>query len=58
MNKIADNDLFDWVGRAKIIDCICNSILVDPQTRQVSPSKILIRKDLKEITFPFCLVSI
>lgn len=58
MNKIADSDLFDWVGRTKLIDCICNFILVDPQIGQVSPSKIFIKKDWNEITFPFCLVSV
>ncbi|KAF3642280.1 hypothetical protein FXO38_21200 [Capsicum annuum] len=42
VNKIADSDLFDWVGRTKLIDCICNFILVDPQTGQSMIEKLLL----------------
>ncbi|KAM3381087.1 serine/threonine-protein kinase ATM isoform X3 [Capsicum galapagoense] len=42
VNKIADSDLFDWVGRTKLIDCICNFIVVDPQTGQSMIEKLLL----------------
>ncbi|XP_009622788.1 serine/threonine-protein kinase ATM isoform X4 [Nicotiana tomentosiformis] len=42
VNKIADSDLFDWVGRTKLIDCICNFILVDPQIGQSMIEKLML----------------
>lgn len=42
LNKIADSDLFDWIGRTKLIDCIFNFILVDPQTGQSMIEKLLL----------------
>ncbi|XP_055826815.1 serine/threonine-protein kinase ATM isoform X2 [Solanum dulcamara] len=42
VNKISENDLFDWVGRTRLIDCICNFILVDPQTGQSMIEKLLL----------------
>ena len=35
VNKIAENDQFDWFDRVKIIDCICNFISLSPQIGQV-----------------------
>lgn len=35
VNKIAENEKFDWFGRVKLIDCICNFVLLNPQIGQV-----------------------
>lgn len=35
MNRIAEADLLDWLGRIKLIDCICDLILINPQIGQV-----------------------
>lgn len=35
VNKILMNDKFDWFGRVRLIDCICNFVLLDPQIGQV-----------------------
>ncbi|KAK9278964.1 hypothetical protein L1049_028546 [Liquidambar formosana] len=29
VNKVADSDLLDWFGRAKLIDCICDFVLLE-----------------------------
>ncbi|CAI9281806.1 unnamed protein product [Lactuca saligna] len=35
--KIAENDQFDWLGRVKLIDCICNFVLLSLQiARRIS----------------------
>ena len=33
--KIAEYDQFDWFGHVKLIDCICNFVLLNPQIGQV-----------------------
>lgn len=35
VNKLAENDQFDWFGRVKLIDCICSFVLLNPQISQV-----------------------
>ena len=35
VSKVAEFDLLDWVGRVKLIDCICNFILLSPVIGQV-----------------------
>ncbi|XP_023765032.1 serine/threonine-protein kinase ATM isoform X1 [Lactuca sativa] len=40
--KIAENDQFDWLGRVKLIDCICNFILLSPQIGQAMVEKLLL----------------
>ncbi|KAI8568208.1 hypothetical protein RHMOL_Rhmol02G0180000 [Rhododendron molle] len=35
LNRVAENDLFDWSGRSKLIDYISNFILVRPHIGQV-----------------------
>ncbi|KAI3914770.1 hypothetical protein MKW98_002006 [Papaver atlanticum] len=39
--KIGEYDLLDWLGRAKLIDCICNFIILDPSIGQVMIEKLL-----------------
>ncbi|VFQ85890.1 unnamed protein product [Cuscuta campestris] len=40
--KMAENDAFNWSGRTKQIDCICNFILLDPQVGQSLIEKLLV----------------
>lgn len=35
MNKVAESGLLDWFGRVKLIDCICDFVLLDPQIGEV-----------------------
>jgi ataxia telangiectasia mutated family protein len=35
VNRVADLDLLDWFGRVKLIDCICDFVLLCPQIGQV-----------------------
>ncbi|XP_071734165.1 serine/threonine-protein kinase ATM [Rutidosis leptorrhynchoides] len=42
VNKIADNDQFDWFGRVKLIDCIYNFVLLNPQISQTMVEKLLL----------------
>ena len=35
LNRVAQNDLFDWSGRSKLVDCICNFVLFRPNIGQV-----------------------
>lgn len=35
LNRVAENDLFDWSGRSKLIDCISNFIVFRPHIGQV-----------------------
>lgn len=35
VGKIAQFDLLNWFGRVKLIDCICNFILLSPEVGQV-----------------------
>jgi ataxia telangiectasia mutated family protein len=35
VNKVAGLDLLDWFGRIKLIDCICDFVLLHPQIGQV-----------------------
>ncbi|KAI3684521.1 hypothetical protein L6452_33745 [Arctium lappa] len=42
VNKIAENDQFDWFGRVKLIDCICNFVLLNPQISQAMVEKLLL----------------
>ncbi|TYJ98550.1 serine/threonine-protein kinase ATM isoform X3 [Cucumis melo var. makuwa] len=39
VNRIAETDLLDWSGRVKLIDCICNFILISPEIGQVFPGE-------------------
>ncbi|KAF5933201.1 hypothetical protein HYC85_029372 [Camellia sinensis] len=41
LNKVAENDIFDWSGRLKLIDCICNFILLRPHIGQSMIEKLL-----------------
>ncbi|XP_059644264.1 serine/threonine-protein kinase ATM [Cornus florida] len=41
VNRVVENDLFDWFGRTKLIDCICNLILLRPQIGQTMIEKLL-----------------
>ncbi|GMY24943.1 serine/threonine-protein kinase ATM isoform X1 [Fagus crenata] len=34
VNRVADLDLLDWFGRVKLIDCICDFVLLCPQIGQ------------------------
>ncbi|GJU96059.1 serine/threonine-protein kinase ATM isoform X1 [Tanacetum coccineum] len=42
VNKIAENEKFDWFGRVKLIDCICNFVLLEPQIGQTMIEKLLL----------------
>lgn len=35
MNKVSVLDLLDWFGRVRLIDCICDFVLLHPQIGQV-----------------------
>ncbi|CAL5362027.1 unnamed protein product [Camellia sinensis] len=41
LNKVAENNIFDWSGRLKLIDCICNFILLRPHIGQSMIEKLL-----------------
>ncbi|KAG5536899.1 hypothetical protein RHGRI_024359 [Rhododendron griersonianum] len=41
LNRVAENDLFDWSGRSKLIDCISNFIVVRPHIGQTMIEKLL-----------------
>ncbi|KAG5562232.1 hypothetical protein RHGRI_005087 [Rhododendron griersonianum] len=41
LNRVVVNDLFDWSGRSKLIDCISNFILVRPHIGQTMIEKLL-----------------
>ncbi|KAL5723782.1 non-specific serine/threonine protein kinase [Ranunculus cassubicifolius] len=41
LNKIADVDVLDWSGRVVLADCICNLLILDPQTGQTMIEKLL-----------------
>lgn len=36
VNKVAELDLLDWCGRVRLIDCICDFVLLHPQIGQVN----------------------
>lgn len=36
INKVAENNLFEWHGRFKLVDCICNFVLLKPEVGQVT----------------------
>ncbi|XP_017218492.1 serine/threonine-protein kinase ATM [Daucus carota subsp. sativus] len=42
LRKLAEYDLLDWVGRVKLVDCICNYILLKPQIGQTMVEKLLV----------------
>ncbi|CAK9175176.1 unnamed protein product, partial [Ilex paraguariensis] len=42
VSKVAENDLFHWFGRVKLIDCICNFILLRPHIGQTMIEKLLL----------------
>ncbi|XP_076932541.1 serine/threonine-protein kinase ATM-like isoform X2 [Bidens hawaiensis] len=42
VNKIAENDQFDWCGRVKLIDCICDFVSLNPQIGQTMIEKLLL----------------
>ena len=35
MNRVAEFDFLDWFGRIKLVDCIYDFILLNPQIGQV-----------------------
>lgn len=41
LNRVAENGLFDWSGRSKLIDCICSFILFRPHIGQTMIEKLL-----------------
>ncbi|XVF09293.1 hypothetical protein REPUB_Repub07fG0080200 [Reevesia pubescens] len=42
VSKVAEFDLLDWLGRVKLIDCICNFILLSPKIGQEMIEKLLL----------------
>ncbi|KAK9073522.1 hypothetical protein SSX86_007846 [Deinandra increscens subsp. villosa] len=42
VNKIAENDQFDWCDRLKLIDCICDFVSLNPQIGQAMIEKLLL----------------
>ncbi|KAK1397101.1 hypothetical protein POM88_006964 [Heracleum sosnowskyi] len=42
LRKFAEFDLLDWVGRVKLVDCICSFISLKPQIGQTMVEKLLV----------------
>ncbi|KAE8124229.1 hypothetical protein FH972_019134 [Carpinus fangiana] len=42
VNKVAGLDLLDWFGRVKLIDCICDFVLIHPQIGQTMIEGLLL----------------
>ncbi|KAH7550461.1 hypothetical protein JRO89_XS13G0195400 [Xanthoceras sorbifolium] len=42
VNKVAEFDLLDWFGRVKLIDCICDFVLLNPQISQTMIERLLL----------------
>ncbi|KAI4336143.1 hypothetical protein L6164_014710 [Bauhinia variegata] len=42
IHKLVQFDLLDWFGRVKLIDCICNLILLNPQSGQTMIERLLL----------------
>ncbi|XP_022135092.1 serine/threonine-protein kinase ATM isoform X3 [Momordica charantia] len=42
VNRIAEADLLDWLGRIKLIDCICDLILINPQIGQTMIERLFV----------------
>ncbi|KAA0057863.1 serine/threonine-protein kinase ATM isoform X1 [Cucumis melo var. makuwa] len=42
VNRIAETDLLDWSGRVKLIDCICNFILISPEIGQTMIERLFV----------------
>ncbi|KAK1363096.1 serine/threonine-protein kinase ATM, partial [Heracleum sosnowskyi] len=42
LRKLAEYDLLDWVGRVKLVDCICSFISLKPQIGQTMVEKLLV----------------
>ncbi|XP_038683516.1 serine/threonine-protein kinase ATM isoform X2 [Tripterygium wilfordii] len=42
VNKVAVYDLLDWRGRVKLLECICNYILINPQIGQAMIERMLL----------------
>ncbi|CAB4280796.1 unnamed protein product [Prunus armeniaca] len=42
VNKVAECDLLDWFGRAKLINCICDFVLLSPQIGQTLIERLLL----------------
>ncbi|XP_075505012.1 serine/threonine-protein kinase ATM isoform X5 [Primulina tabacum] len=40
VTKVFDNSLFDWYDRAKLVNCICNFVLLRPQLAQLVIDKL------------------
>ncbi|CAH9111684.1 unnamed protein product [Cuscuta epithymum] len=49
ISKVTENNAFNWSGRTKQIDCICNLILLDPQVGQSLIEKLMLM--LKDIDY-------
>ncbi|PPS01510.1 hypothetical protein GOBAR_AA19162 [Gossypium barbadense] len=41
VGKVAEFDLLNWFGRVKLIDCICNFVLLSPEVGQTMIEKLL-----------------
>ncbi|XP_034214636.1 serine/threonine-protein kinase ATM isoform X5 [Prunus dulcis] len=42
VNRVAECDLLDWFGRAKLINCICDFVLLSPQIGQTLIERLLL----------------
>ncbi|KAG7021451.1 Serine/threonine-protein kinase ATM [Cucurbita argyrosperma subsp. argyrosperma] len=42
VNRIAETDLLDWLGRVKLVDCICDFILINPQIGQTMIERLFV----------------
>ncbi|CAI0398621.1 unnamed protein product, partial [Linum tenue] len=42
VNKVAEFGVIDWVGRAKLVDCICDFVLLDPLIGQTMIERLLL----------------
>lgn len=41
VNKVSECGLLGWFGRVRLISCICNFVLLNPQIGQVATSLII-----------------
>ncbi|KAL3529546.1 hypothetical protein ACH5RR_008868 [Cinchona calisaya] len=55
VNKVAENNLFDWCGRSKLIGCICDFVLLKPEIGQSMIEKLLGMLRDPDYRVRFCL---
>lgn len=58
VNKVSEFGLLGWFGRVKLINCICDLVLLNPQTGQVPTSHIthsFFR--LEELTYAILIIT-